>query len=130
MLAKMDANQARMKVMQEKMDAYQAKTDADREADRVKLQEVMKATQEDIRCSQAEMISVIGAIEEKMDAWIANRKNDRKETTACHNEMKARIKKMKPNSEEKETAVERQKIPNEEVAVHSLRACRSETATF
>jgi hypothetical protein len=24
--------------------------------------------------------------------------------------------------------VERQKIPNEEVAIHSLRACRSETA--
>jgi hypothetical protein len=42
--------------------------------------------------------------------------------------MEASIKKMEPNSGEKETVVERQKIPNEEVAVHTPRACRSETA--
>jgi hypothetical protein len=43
--------------------------------------------------------------------------------------MEASIKKMEPNSgEKKEAVVEWQKIPNEEVAVHSLRACRSETA--
>jgi uncharacterized membrane protein (DUF106 family) len=67
MLPKMDANQARMKTMQEQMDAYQAKTDADREADRENLQEMM-ATQEDIKSGQAEMRSAIGAIEEKLDA--------------------------------------------------------------
>jgi hypothetical protein len=88
----------------------------------------MQATQEDIKCGQAEMRSAIGAYEEKMDAWIGNRKKDPKETKACHNEMKASIKKMEPNSGEKKAVVERQKIPNEEVAVHSLRACRSETA--
>jgi Spy/CpxP family protein refolding chaperone len=32
--------------------------------------------------------------QEKMDAWIANRKFDRKEMTACHDEMEASIKKM------------------------------------
>jgi hypothetical protein len=42
--------------------------------------------------------------------------------------MEASIKEMKPNSGEKETVVERQEISNEEVAIHSLRACRSETA--
>jgi hypothetical protein len=62
-----------------------------------------------------------------MDAWIAKRKNNGKETTVCHNEMGASIKKMEPNSGEVEAVVGRQKIPNEEVAVHSLRACRSET---
>jgi Spy/CpxP family protein refolding chaperone len=31
--------------------------------------------------------------QEKMDAWIASRMNDRKETTACHDEMEASIKK-------------------------------------
>jgi hypothetical protein len=35
---------------------------------------------------------------------------------------------MEPNSGEEETTVEQQEIPNEEVAVHSLRTCRSETA--
>jgi hypothetical protein len=34
---------------------------------------------------------------------------------------------MEPNSGEKEAVVERQEIPNEEVAIHSLRTCRSET---
>jgi hypothetical protein len=42
--------------------------------------------------------------------------------------MEANIKKMEPNSGDKEAVVEQQKIPNEEVAVHSLRACRSEIA--
>jgi hypothetical protein len=37
--------------------------------------------------------------------------------------------KIEPNPGEKETTVERHEIPNEEVAVHSLRTCRSETAT-
>jgi hypothetical protein len=76
MLAKMDANQARMKVMQEQMDAYQAKTDADREADRENLQEMMKAIQEDSKSGQANMRSATGAREEKTDAWLANRKDD------------------------------------------------------
>jgi hypothetical protein len=31
--------------------------------------------------------------------------------------------KMESNSGEKEAVVEQQKIPNEEVAIHSLRAC-------
>jgi hypothetical protein len=43
--------------------------------------------------------------------------------------MEVSIKEIKPNSEEKETAMEQQEIPNEEVAVHSQRTCRSETAT-
>jgi hypothetical protein len=63
-----------------------------------------------------------------MDAWIANRKNDREETTPCQYETGASIKKMEPNPGEKETAVERQEIPNEEIAVHFPRACRCETA--
>jgi hypothetical protein len=42
----------------------------------------------------ANMKSTIGAIEEKMDAWIANMKDDRKETTAWHDKIEASIKKM------------------------------------
>jgi hypothetical protein len=59
------------------------------------------------------MKSTINAFQEKMDASTANRKNDRKETTACHNEMEASIKKIEPNSREKEATVNRQKIHNE-----------------
>jgi hypothetical protein len=35
-------------------------------------------------------------------------------------------KKMEPNPGEKEAIVEWQEIPNEEVEIHSLRACRNE----
>jgi hypothetical protein len=89
---------------------------------------MMKATKDDSKSGQAEMRSAIGAIEEKMDAWRANMKDDREETTACREAMEGSIKKMEPNSGEKEAVVEQQKIPNEEVSVHSLRACRSEAA--
>jgi hypothetical protein len=48
---------------------------------------------------------------------------------ACQYAMQTSLKKMEPNSGEKEAIVERQKIPNEEVAVHSLWACQNETTT-
>lgn len=40
--------------------------------------------------------------------------------------MEANLEKMEPNPGEKEAVVERQEIPNEEFASHSLRACRYE----
>jgi hypothetical protein len=50
-------------------------------------------------------------------------KDDQEETTACQYAMETSLKNMEPNSGEKEAVVEQQKIPNEEVVVHSLRAC-------
>jgi hypothetical protein len=35
--------------------------------------------------------------EEKIDAWIADMKNDRRETTACQDAMEANLEKMEPN---------------------------------
>jgi hypothetical protein len=84
-----------------------------------------KAMQEKQDAGQAE---IIAAIEKKMDALITNIKDDREETTACHDEMEARINKTEPNSGEEETAVNRNEIPNEVVKVHPLRTCQSETA--
>jgi hypothetical protein len=68
--------------------------------------------------------------QEKMDAWLANMKNDRKETTACQNAMGANLEKMELKPGEKEAVVERQEIPKEEVAIRSLRACRNERMAF
>jgi hypothetical protein len=64
-------------------------------------------------------------LEKRMEA---NMKDNREETTACQDAMEASIKKMEPNSGEKEVVVERQEISYEEVVIHSLRTCRSETA--
>jgi hypothetical protein len=88
---------------------------------------MMNATQE-IRAGQEHMQEMFRTNQKKMDAWIANRKNDRKEMTACHDEMEASIKRIEPNSGEKEAVVERQEISNEEVVIHSLSACQSKTA--
>jgi hypothetical protein len=89
---------------------------ADRQADRELLIGIMdvntKSMREDIKSSQAEIISTI-------DAWITDIKVARKETTACHDKTEASIKKMEPNPGKKETVLEKQEIPKEEVAVHS-----------
>jgi hypothetical protein len=49
------------------------------------------------------------------------------ETSACQDAMEASLMEMKPNSGEKEAAVERQETPNEDVAIYCLRECRKET---
>jgi hypothetical protein len=61
-----------------------------------------------------------------MDAWMVDSKNDQKEMTTCQNAVEANLEKIEPNPGEKEAVVERQEIPNSEVAIHSLRACRNE----
>jgi hypothetical protein len=54
-------------------------------------------------------------------------KDDREETTAYQYAMDTSLNKMEPNLGEKEAVVEGQKIPNEEVTIHSPRACRNKT---
>jgi hypothetical protein len=135
-----------LKAMQEKADAdrkadqveaeaNQAKAEADREdlkgmlnVTQERLDANTKSMQENIKSGQAEMRSAIGAIEEKMDAWRANMKDDQEETTTCQYAMGTSLKNMESNSGEEEAVVEQQEICNEEVAVHSLRAYRRETA--
>jgi uncharacterized protein with WD repeat len=49
--------------------------------------------------------------------------DDQKERTACQEATEANPEKMDLNPGEKEAVVERQKIPNEETVIHSLREC-------
>jgi hypothetical protein len=81
-------------MMKEMMDANQTKIDDNQEESDVDLKE----TREEIKSGEAKIKFTVNSFQEKMDASTANRKNDRKETTACHNEMEASIKKMEPNS--------------------------------
>jgi hypothetical protein len=101
-----------------------ARMEADRQADQEKAGADRKAYREDLKSDQAKMIA---AFKGKMDTWIANIKDARKKTNACQEVTGANPQKIEPNSGEKETVMDRQEIPNEEVAVHSLRTCRSET---
>jgi hypothetical protein len=111
--------------MQEMMERLLAEIRADRKAYREQLQDRMKTYQEDLKSDQAKMIV---AFKKKTDAMIANIKDARKKTTACQEVTRANPEKIEPNSGEEETAVNRHEIPNEEIAVHSLRTCQSERA--
>jgi hypothetical protein len=91
----------------------------------IELKADRKAYQEKADAGQAE---IIAAIEKKTYTWIAKIKDARKKTTTCQEVTRANPEKIKPNSEEKETAMEQHEIPNEEVAVQSQKTCRSETA--
>jgi hypothetical protein len=128
LLAKMDANQAGMKAMQEQMDSNQEKAEAEQEeikgmmnATHERMVAFTKSMREDIKSGQEEIRCIV-------DAWMTDVNDDRKETTACQDAMEGSLKKIESHSGEKEAIVERQKISNEEVSVHSLRACQRETA--
>jgi hypothetical protein len=56
---------------------------------------------EDIKSGQAEVRSIVRAIKEKMDAWIANMKDDREETVACQYAVETSLKKMEPIREKR-----------------------------
>jgi hypothetical protein len=61
--------------IQEKM---AANTKAHQEQMLAKMEANTKAMSEDIKSGRAGMRSTVGAIEEKMDAWIANMRDDQK----------------------------------------------------
>jgi hypothetical protein len=54
----------------------------------------------------------------------ANTNDDRNESTACQDAMEANPEKMEPNPEEKEATVEREDVPNEDVAVMPVKGLK------
>jgi hypothetical protein len=118
MKAKADANREQMLA---KMETTQEKTDtsikANQEQMLARIEEKMNTNR---KANREELKGMINVIQEKVDASIANRKDDRKETTAWQDAMEASLKKNGAKFERKEAVVERQEIPNEVVAIHSL----------
>jgi hypothetical protein len=125
MRAKWEANRKKRKADFEKMmtkwKADRDKRKAERKADKAKLEAIQDKTYANYMRLEPETEH-----QEKMDAWIADTKNGRKERTACQ-EVEANPEKIEPNLGEQEAVVERQEIPNEKAANHSVRACRRET---
>jgi hypothetical protein len=84
LLAEIRTGQEHMKEM---MDANQAKAEANLKEILTRMdgnQERMnECLTEEIKSGQAEMMSTANAFQEKMDAWIANMRDDRKETMSC-----------------------------------------------
>jgi phage host-nuclease inhibitor protein Gam len=98
-----------MKAMQEKMYANQAKTDANEERMNVNLRKMKE-----------EMKSTVSAIQEKMDAWIAEMKDGRKEKTARQETTEACLDSKEPNPEAMQSGGEHRKVPKEHAAVKPI----------
>jgi hypothetical protein len=84
------------------------------------IMEMLKTMQENVDAMRQEINANTKAFKEKTDALVANIK------TACQYAMEPSLKNMESNPEEKETVLEQHDIPNEEVAIHPLKECRSE----
>jgi hypothetical protein len=93
------------------------------EANREKLKEMVdsntKATQEE--SGQAEMRSAIGAIGEKMDAWIANMENDLKERTSCRETTETHLKCEEQTSAIMESEEKPQEAPKQDAIVKPVK---------
>jgi hypothetical protein len=164
--AEMDAWQARMDAYHEKritrmvarqaeMDVWQARRE-DRKTDQEKSDENMESMQARLDAWQARMDANHEMRMARRVAWLTERRNDRKETMACLEQMEARLEvedkpasvdttpevahkqevpleadleKIEPNPGETEAVVERQQTSNEEVAINSPRACQNERTT-
>jgi hypothetical protein len=141
-----------VKTMQAEMDAWQARMDALHEERTAR----MAARQAETDAWHARIVANHEKMMARRDAWLADIKNDRKETMACLEETEARLEvddkpasadttpevaheqevpldanleKIEPNPGETEAVVERQQTPNEEVVINSPRACQDERLT-
>jgi hypothetical protein len=109
-----------MQQIMEMLVEMKAKADADREERRgqAKMDAEMKTYQEMLARMEAktginlkELRSTIGAIEEKVGAWIADRKDGRKETVSCQLMMGVCLDSKEQNLEDMESRVECREIP-------------------
>jgi hypothetical protein len=125
----------------------------DRKTDQEKSDENMETMQARLDAWQARMDANHEMRMTRRVARLTERRNDRKETMACLEQTEARLEvedkpasvdttpevahgqevpleadleKIEPNPGETEAVVERQEIPNEEIAIHPLRGCRNE----
>jgi hypothetical protein len=70
------------------------------------------------------MRSTVSALVGKMDGWIAEMKDEQKETMACQVMMKTCQDSKEPNLEDMESEVERREVPAEEAAMKSSGAMK------
>jgi hypothetical protein len=99
--------------LEAKTDANQMKTDNNQERMDVNLKEM----REDIKSGQAEMRSIVGAFQEKMDQCAASRRDDQKETVSFQETTEAHLECEEQTSVTMEFEEEHQVAPKEEAAV-------------
>jgi hypothetical protein len=104
LLAKMEANQREMRVMQKKIDANQIKADAT-------LKEIWVGQEQLEEEMLAMMEARIGANQEKMDAWVAELRTWRKEIMTFQEATEISLESKEPTSSEVESDAEHEEVP-------------------
>jgi hypothetical protein len=100
-------------MMKEMMDANQMKIDDNQKGMDVDLKEM----REEIKSGEAEIKSTVDAFQEKMDTSIANRKDDRKETTFCQETTEAYLECEEQTSVTMESEEKHQEASKEDAVV-------------
>jgi hypothetical protein len=113
--------------VQQIMEMVEMKTD--RKSDREVLKGMMdantKSMREDIKSGQEEMRCIVGAFQEKMDACVAIRRNDRKETLSCLVTTEAHLKCEKQTSVDMESEAKHWEVSKEHAALKTDKAPRN-----
>jgi hypothetical protein len=112
MLVKM---KAKADTDQEKRKANQAKMDTEMKTN----QEMLAKMETKMDINLKKMTPTVGAFQEKMDAWIANMRDDQKGTMSSQVTTEACLDSKEPNLEDMESEVERQEASTEEATVKS-----------
>jgi hypothetical protein len=99
----------------------EAKIETNRETDQEERKAEEKAYQEDLKKMMEEMLR---ANQDKMDTWLIEKQDGRKETTACHEATKADAGRTEPEPGVMQPVEEHQEIPKEEAAVMPVRGLR------
>jgi hypothetical protein len=86
---------------------------AKRKANREEVAARLEAIHDKTDANQMRLVSKTKH-QKKMDAWIVDMKDDRKERMGCQEVVEASPEKMESNSGEKEAILEQQEIPNKE----------------
>jgi hypothetical protein len=105
-----------MQEMIERLLAGQAKAEADREVLKGITDANTKSMREDIKTGQAEMRSIVGALQEKMDACVARMRDDQKETMSFQEMAEAHLECEEQTSVTMESE-EHQVVPKDEAVV-------------
>jgi hypothetical protein len=135
LMAKMESNQ---KKAEEDRKDDKGRMDADRRAFIEWMKAKTKATQAETKAiiaktkaTQAETKAILAATKARREKRMeANTNDDRNESTACKDVMEASTEKMEHNLEENEDVVERQRVHDEETAIHSQKDKQNEMNAY
>jgi hypothetical protein len=112
--------------MKAKADIVREERKANQEQMLAKIEANTEAIRENIKSGQSEMRSIVGAIKEKMDAWIANTRDSRKERMSCQETMEACLECDEPTSVVMESEANRWEVSKEHAAVETDKVLRKQ----